>query len=329
MPMLRVPRRMLRAFAIGLCLTAQPLLVLTASAQQPKPNILFILADNIGYGDMGLMAAASCAARRRRASIGLAAESLRLTQFLVEPGCTVACCVDDEPIFHPVGTVPGCGRGDCHLASGAGNHDGRDAAGRRLCHGDLRQMASWGQPYSQPQNKGFDEFYGIPPADTWDAFGIIRQGRQTKSLDLPLDKGCHVVAAKRNEPLTAIKPYTEEVRRDIDWELVDHGVDFMKRQKAATKPFFLYLPISRTHFPNLSSKRFDGAAHWAIRRSLLMEGDAIVGKMLDLLKTSAWRKTPLWSLPPTMVLTALEHAHSAATCRIWDRLDLIVARSAT
>ena len=26
------------------------------------------------------------------------------------------------------------------------------------------------QPYSQPQNQGFDEFYGIPPAITWDAF---------------------------------------------------------------------------------------------------------------------------------------------------------------
>ena len=33
------------------------------------------------------------------------------------------------------------------------------------------------QPYSQPQHKGFDEYYGIPPADTWDAFGMIRQGR--------------------------------------------------------------------------------------------------------------------------------------------------------
>lgn len=30
--------------------------------------------------------------------------------------------------------------------------------------------------YSQPQNQGFDEFYGIPPNDTWDAFGMIRQG---------------------------------------------------------------------------------------------------------------------------------------------------------
>jgi hypothetical protein len=29
------------------CVIAAP-----ASAQQPQPNILFILADNIGYGDM-------------------------------------------------------------------------------------------------------------------------------------------------------------------------------------------------------------------------------------------------------------------------------------
>ena len=71
MPMLRVLRRMLRAFAIGLCLTAQPLLVSTTSAQQPKPNILFILADNIGYGDIGAYGQKKIRTpHRRRASIG-------------------------------------------------------------------------------------------------------------------------------------------------------------------------------------------------------------------------------------------------------------------
>jgi arylsulfatase A-like enzyme len=95
------------------------------------------------------------------------------------------------------------------------------------------------EPHSQPQNKGFDEFYGIPPADTWDAFLMISQGRQTKTLDIPLDMGPQIVEAKRGEPLKAVKPYAAEVRREIDWELVDRGVDFMKRQKAAGKPFFL------------------------------------------------------------------------------------------
>ena len=140
------------------------------------------------------------------------------------------------------------------------------------------------QPYSQPQNKGFDEFYGIPPGDTWDAFGMIRQGRQTKTLDIPLDKGPQIVEAKRGEPLQVVKPYTAEVRRDIDWELVDRGIDFMKRQKAAGKPFFLYLPISRTHFPNLPSKRFEGASRIGQFGDSLMEGDAIVGRMLDALE---------------------------------------------
>ena len=62
---------------------------------------------------------------------------------------------------------------------------------------------------------------------------------------------------------------------------MDHGVDFMKRQKTASKPFFLYLAISRTHFPNLPSKRFEGASRIGQFGDLLMEGDAIVGTMLD------------------------------------------------
>jgi hypothetical protein len=41
-------------------------------------------------------------------------------------------------------------------------------------------------------------------------------GHQTKSLDLPLDKGPQIVEAKRDEPLKVVKPHTEGVRREID-----------------------------------------------------------------------------------------------------------------
>ena len=54
--------------SVGLCGSADARAA--ASAQQPKPNILFILADNIGYGDSVSTVAESCVARRRRASIG-------------------------------------------------------------------------------------------------------------------------------------------------------------------------------------------------------------------------------------------------------------------
>jgi arylsulfatase len=256
-----------------------------ASAQQPKPNILFILADNIGYGDIGAYGGGELRGAPTPRIDHFAAEGLRLTQFLVEPSCT------------PSRAAFMTGRYSIRSGLSLVALEGTDISlpAREVTMAEMLRDAGYStaifgkwhlgsQPYSQPQNKGFDEFYGIPPGDTWDVFGVIRQGRQTRTLDLPLEKGPHVVEAKRGEPLRAVKPYTEEVRRDIDWELVDHGADFMKRQKAAGKPFFLYLPISRTHFPNLPSKRFEGASRIGQFGDSLMEGDAIVGSMLDSLK---------------------------------------------
>ena len=274
--------RKLCALVVGLGLVAQPLIVVKASAQQRKPNILFILADNIGYGDIGVYGGGELRGAPTPRIDQLAAEGLRLTQFLVEPACTPSRAAlmtgrysirSGLSLVAVEGTTISLPAREITMAEML-----RDAGYATAIFGKWHLGA---QPYSQPQNKGFDEFYGIPPADTWDAFGMIRQGRQTKSLDIPLDKGPQIVEAKRGEPLKVVKPYTEEVRREIDWELVDHGVDFMKRQKAAGKPFFLYLPISRTHFPNLPSKRFEGASRIGQFGDSLMEGDAIVGKMLD------------------------------------------------
>ena len=55
------------------------------AAQQPKPNILFILADNVGYGDIGAYGGGELRGAPTPRIDQLATESLRLTQFLVEP----------------------------------------------------------------------------------------------------------------------------------------------------------------------------------------------------------------------------------------------------
>jgi arylsulfatase len=277
--------KMLGALVVGSCLVAHPLLVATASAQQqPKPNILFILADNTGYGDLGVYGGGELRGAPTPRIDRLATEGLRLTQFLVEPACT--------PSRAALMTARYSIRSGLSLVAVEGTAISLPAT--EITMAEMLRDAGYataifgkwhlgGEPYSQPQNKGFDEFYGIPPAVTWDAFLMIPQGRQTKTLDIPLDKGPQIVEAKRGEPLRAVKPYTAEVRREIDWELVDRGVDFMRRQKAAGKPFFLYLPISRTHFPNLPSKRFEGRSRIGQFGDSLMEGDAIVGAMLDAL----------------------------------------------
>jgi arylsulfatase len=275
---------MLGGLVIGSCLVAHPLLVATASAQEPKPNILFILADNIGYGDIGVYGGGELRGAPTPRIDRLAAEGLRLTQFLVEPSCT--------PSRAALMTGRYSIRSGLSLVAVEGTSISLPA--KEITIAEMLRDAGYataifgkwhlgGEPYSQPQNKGFDEFYGIPPAVTWDAFLMIPQGRQTKTLDIPLDRGPQIVEAKRGEPLKSVKPYTAEVRREIDWELVDRGVDFMRRQKAAGKPFFLYLPISRTHFPNLPSKRFEGQSRIGQFGDSLMEGDAIVGRMVDAL----------------------------------------------
>ena len=84
--------------------------------------------------------------------------------------------------------------------------------------------------------------------------------------------------------MRTVKPFTREVRAEIDTELVAKSIDFMKRQKAAGKPFFLYLPFSMGHFPNLPAKEFAGKSRIGQYGDKLMEGDHHVGQILDTLK---------------------------------------------
>jgi arylsulfatase A-like enzyme len=272
---------LLLAAAAGLALGAPAL----AQSQGGKPNILFILNDNTGFGDIGVYGGGEYRGAPTPRIDRLASEGIMLRQFLVEPGCTpsrAALMTGRYSIRSGLSlvTVEGSSLSlpQSEITIAEMLHDVGYAT---AMHGKWHLGS---ETCSQPQNKGFDKFYGIPPEVTWDAFLMVRQGRMTRSLSVPPDKGPQIVEAKRGEPLKVVKPYTEEVRRNIDWELADRGTDFMQRQKAAGKPFFLYLPISRTHFPNLPSKRFVGTSRIGNYGDSLMEGDAVVGTMLDALK---------------------------------------------
>jgi arylsulfatase len=228
-------------FVVGLCVAVAFASTPTAG-QQPKPNILFILADNVGYGDIGAYGGGELRGAPTPRIDQLAAESLRLTQFLVEPGCT--------PSRAALMTGRYSIRSGLSLIAVAGSPNSLPAT--EITVAEMLRQAGYAtamfgkwhlgdQPYSQPQNKGFDEFYGIPPGDTWDAFLMIGQARQTKTLEIPLDKGPQIVEAKRGEPLKAVKPYTAEVRRDIDWELVERRYRFPEAAKGGRQTV---LPLS-------------------------------------------------------------------------------------
>jgi len=75
----------------------------------------------------------------------------------------------------------------------------------------------------------------------------------THSIDAPyvelLAKGPHVVEATLGSPLRAVKPYKPEMRAEIDNELADKGIDFMRRQHAAGNPLSAVFDGPRAESP--------------------------------------------------------------------------------
>jgi arylsulfatase A-like enzyme len=123
---------------------------------------------------------------------------------------------------------------------------------------------------------------------TWDSATYVEKIELTHSLPAPPDvllaRGPQIVEATAGGELHNVKPFTPEVRANIDNELVLKSIDFMRRQKAAGKPFFLYLPFSMGHIPNLPSGEFKGKSRIGNYGDKLMEGDYHVGQILDALK---------------------------------------------
>ena len=264
-------------------------MVLPAIAQEKKPNVVFILADNVGYGDLGPYGSGELRGAPTPRIDQLANEGLRLTQFLVEPACT--------PSRAALMTAQYSIRNGLSLVLVPGSEATLSAHAYTMgdmFHGLGYATAIFGkwhlgsEQQSLPTSHGFEEFYGVPPDISWDSATYVDTIELTHSMDAPaaelLARGPQIDEAVLDSPLRPVKPYTREVRSEIDTELTAKSIDFMRRSQAAGKPFFLYLPFSMGHFPNLPSKDFAGKSQIGQYGDKLMEGDFHVGQILDALK---------------------------------------------
>jgi arylsulfatase len=234
-----------------------------ARAQQQKPNVVFILSDNVGYGDLGSYGGGELRGAPTPRIDQLANEGLRLTQFLVEPACTpsrAALMTGQYSIRNGLSLI---------AVEGSPNTLSAHAYTMGQLFKDVGYATAifgkWhlgSEPQSLPTAHGFDEFYGIPPDISWDAATYVETMELTHSETAPNDvllaRGPQIVEAMAGGALRTVKPFTPEVRANIDYELVDKSIDFMRRQKASGKPFFLYLPFSMGHVPNLPAQQFKG-----------------------------------------------------------------------
>ena len=136
----------------------------TAAQQPEKPNVVFILADNVGYGDLGPYGGGELRGAPTPRIDQLAREGLRLTQFLVEPACTpsrAALMTGRYSIREGLSLI---------ILPGAPN----TLSAQSVTMGQLFKeqgyataiFGKWhlgSEPQSLPTAHGFDEFYGIPP----------------------------------------------------------------------------------------------------------------------------------------------------------------------
>ena len=258
-------------------------------AQEKKPNVVFVLIDNVGYGDLGPYGGGELRGAPTPRIDQLAHEGLRLTQFLVEPACTpsrAALLTGQYSVRNGLSLI---------IIPGSPNTlPGSACTMAQMFKGEGYATAIYGkwhlglEAQSLPTAHGFDEYYGIPPDESWDSATYVGTIELTHSLAAPkavlLEKGPQVVEAVAGGALRNVKPFTPEVRAEIDNELVAKGIDFMKRQSAAGKPFFLYLPISVGHAPTYPSTQFKGKSRIGNYGDKLMEGDYHVGLIMDSLK---------------------------------------------
>src|SRR5215471_6307618 len=204
------------ALIIGMC---------GAASAQQKPNVVFILADNVGYGDLGPYGGGELRGAPTPRIDQLAREGLRLTQYLVEPACTpsrAALMTGQYSIRNGLSLI---------IVPGTQN----TLSARAVTMGDLFKSAGYAtaifgkwhlgeEPQSIPTAHGFDEFYGIPPDISWDSASYVDTTILTHSSNAPreqlLAKGPYIVESVAGGPLRKVEPFTLEVRSEIDNTLV-------------------------------------------------------------------------------------------------------------
>ena len=289
---------MIRAACL-LALAVLPLLPLSAGAAgkaAQRPNILFLLADDLGCGDLG------CYNRGSKIPTPnmdrLAAQGMRLTDahtpsavctptrygiltgrycwrtrlkrgvlwgydpLLIEPGrLTVASLLGKQGYATH-------GIGKWHLGLGS---DRRTDYDRPLRPGPLAV--------------GFGSYFGIPASLDMPPYLFFRDERPveapTKMIEASKPRRAGGAGFWRAGP---IAPHFRH--EDVLPRLADEAVSVLERHagKSAGKPFFLYLALTAPHTPWLPTAGFRGKSKAGPYGDFTVQVDAVVGRVMDALR---------------------------------------------
>jgi arylsulfatase A-like enzyme len=235
-----------------------------SSRAESKPNVIVILADDLGYGDLSCYGAKDI---RTPHLDRMAAEGTRFTDFSV----TSALCTPSRAALM-TGKYPG----RVGLATGVLRPDAKQGlAAKEVTLAEVFKQASyvtgcigkWHLGFvagMRPLDQGFDSYYGVlHNLDHWETAFFEDQG------GMPVLRG-DAVEKRPAIPAEMTALYTQEALRFI--EVHRHS------------PFFLYIGHAMPHLPFDASEKFKGRSERGLYGDVVAELDDSTGRILDKLR---------------------------------------------
>ncbi len=253
------------------------LTTLVAAQESEKPNIVFVLMDNLGYGEVGVYGGGITRGAATPRIDELAAEGMRLTNFNVEAQCT--------PSRSAIMTGRFSIRSGTHSVPIGGGLEGLtqwevtiaellSEAGYRT--GAFGKWHLGSEDGRLPNDQGFDVWYGIPRTTDEAFWPSTAPGLEDLGIEFE-----QIMEGRKGEPSRPITVYDLEQRRLIDAEITRRTIDFMKESVSDGTPFYAYVPFTLVHFPTLPNPAFAGKTGFGDFPDSLAEMDSNVGKLMD------------------------------------------------
>ena len=249
------------------------------SSSERQPHIVLVLADNLGWGELGCYGGGALRGAPTPRIDSLADEGLKCLNFNVESDCvpTRSALMTGR---HPIRTgalqsVP------AGLPQGIHPWEKTLPQVLKQAGYDTAMFGKWhlgDRPGRYPNDRGFDEWYGIPRTSNETLF-TQSPGFDQTVVDIP-----QVMEGFAGQPAKNVAEYDLEKRRLIDSELTEKSIDFMRRKANGDKPFFLYVPLTHLHFPTLAHPDFAEKSGVGEFADSMMEMDYRVGELMDAVK---------------------------------------------